>query len=59
MSAEAVLHPGTNMLTAIGYGFKHFISKLKYVDGYFIFTIPYLTVTIEWNATHDMIFVLY
>ena len=35
MSAEAVLHPGTNILAAIGYGFKHFISKLKYVDGYF------------------------
>ena len=34
-SAEAVVHPGINMLAAIGYGIKHFISELKYVDGYF------------------------
>ena len=35
MSAEAVLHPGIDMLAAFGYGFKDFISKMKYVDGYF------------------------
>ena len=35
MSAEAVLHPGIDMLAAVGYGFKDFISKMKYVDGYF------------------------
>ena len=35
MSAEAVLHPGIDMLAAFGYGFKDFISKMKYVDRYF------------------------